>query len=417
MSVITWCHMDKKVSYPKHKIKILLLENIHQAAFDSLESAGYSVEGIGRSISPEELAEQISDIHVLGIRSKTQVTAEHIKAAKRLLAIGCFGVGTNQVALDAAAKRGIPVFNAPYGNTRSVAELAIGNIIALARKTADGNRKLHQGLWEKGAKGRHEVRDKVLGIVGYGHIGQQVGILGEALGMRIMFFDMIRRLPLGNSQQVDTMDDLLAQADFLTLHVPAKPDGTPLIGAAEIEKMKDGSYILNASRGSLVDLSALKEALKSGKLGGAALDVFPKEPRSNSEEYTSELAGVDGALLTPHIGGSTEEAQYNIGLEVSASFIKFINQGATQGAVNFPQVSLPLGENSHRILNIHKNVPGVLSDINSIISNLGANIEAQYLNTNKDVGYLVMDLNKDLSDEVHKGIAELDSNIRTRILY
>lgn len=409
--------MSEQYSFPKDKIKFLLLENIHEAALKKLKDAGFNVEAIGRSLPSEELMEHLQDTHVLGIRSKTKVSAEHLKSAKRLLAVGCFGVGTNQVDLDVATTQGIPVFNAPYGNTRSVAELVIGNIIALARKSADKNAKLHQGLWDKSAKGVHEVRDKILGIVGYGHIGQQVGILAEALGLRVLFFDRLRQLPLGNSKQVESMDDLLQNSDFITLHVPAQPGGRPLMAEKEFSKMKKGSYVLNSSRGSLVDIPAAKAALESGQLGGVALDVYPAEPRTNKEEFAFELAGVENAVLTPHIGGSTEEAQYNIGQEVSAAFIQYIDAGSTMGAVNFPKVDLPIDVESHRILNIHKNVPGVLSDVNRIISSHGANVNSQYLSTYKDVGYLVMDVSKEVSDEVKKGISALDSNIRTRILY
>lgn len=409
--------MSQECSFPRNKIKILLLENIHAVASEKLKEAGYAVETIGRSLTPEELLEQIKDAHVVGIRSRTKIGPEHIEAAGRLLAIGCFGVGTNQVALDKATEKGVPVFNAPYGNTRSVAELAIGNIIALARKTADRNAKMHQGLWDKTAKGMHEVRDKVLGIVGYGHIGQQVGILAEGLGLRVIFYDRLQQLPLGNSRQVDTMEQLLAQADFITLHVPALKSGGALIGAAELSKMKKGAYLINTSRGSHIDMAALKAALESGQLGGAALDVYPVEPKSNKEEFKCELAGLENVILTPHLGGSTEEAQYKIGLEVAAAFAKFIDMGTTMGAVNFPRVDLPPDESSHRILNVHKNVPGVLTEVNRVISNLGANINAQYLSTYKDIGYLVMDVNKDVSDAVKSEIAALPTSIKTRILY
>jgi D-3-phosphoglycerate dehydrogenase len=409
--------MDKELSFPKHRIKFLLLENIHQVAFERLREAGYSVEGIGRSLPSEELLSELRDVHVLGIRSKTKITREQIEGAKKLMAIGCFGVGTNQVDLGAATSAGIPVFNAPYGNTRSVAELAVGNIIALARKSADRNHKMHQGFWDKTAKGVHEVRDKVLGIIGYGHIGQQVGILAEALGIRIIFFDMMRQLPLGNSRQIESLDELLRESDFVSLHVPALRSGKALFGEKELRKMKKGSYILNTSRGSLIDLAALKKVLEEGHLAGAALDVFPDEPGSNKEEFHCELAGMENVILTPHIGGSTEEAQYNIGLEVAACFQKFIDTGATFGAVNFPQVGLPLDGESHRILNVHKNVPGVLTEVNKIISDVGANINAQYLNTYKDVGYLVVDVNKEVSDELKDKISSLSSSIKTRILY
>lgn len=409
--------MSEECSFPKNKIKILLLENIHPAAVSRLTEAGYAIETVSRSLTPEELLEKIPDVHVLGIRSRTKIAAEHIQAARRLMAIGCFGVGTNQVALDAATTHGVPVFNAPYGNTRSVAELALGHMIYLARKAGDRNNRMHQGLWDKTAKGMHELRGKVLGIVGYGHIGQQVGILAEAIGLRVVFYDRMRQLPLGNSRQLETMDELLEQSDFVTLHVPGLKSGASLIGAAELKKMKKGSYLLNTSRGTHIDLAALKEAVQSGHLGGAALDVFPAEPKSNNEPFQCELTGVENIIMTPHLGGSTEEAQYNIGQEVAGAFVKFIDVGSTVGAVNFPQVDLPFDETSHRILNVHKNVPGVLSEVNRVISSLDANVNAQYLSTYKDIGYLVMDVNKDVSDAVKSQISELSSSIKTRILY
>lgn len=409
--------MTKVFSFPKERIKFLLLENIHKNACDRLRAAGYSVEEIGRSLPPEELLEKIKDVHVLGIRSKTKITAEHIQAAKHLLVIGCFGIGTNHIALDAASNAGVPVFNAPYGSTRSVAELAIGNLIALARKSADRNVKMHQGIWDKTAKGNHEVRDKVLGIIGYGHIGQQVSILAEALGMRVIFYDMIKRLPLGNSRQLDSLSEVIANSDFISLHVPALPSGKALIGKQEIVLMKKGAYLINTSRGTLLDFAALKEALEIGQLGGAAIDVYPAEPKSNKEPFQCELAGVENVILTPHLGASTEEAQMHIASEVAVSFVKFVDTGATIGALNFPQVDLPWDGSSHRILNVHRNVPGVLSSVNRIVSEVGANINSQYLNTYKDIGYLVMDVNKEVSDEVKEQIAKLDTSIKTRILY
>lgn len=409
--------MSEKLSFPKNKIKIALLENIHQDAVAALKDEGYDVQEIPKSLAPEDLMEVISDVHILGIRSKTKVNAEHFKNANKLLALGCFGVGTNQVDLDAARAAGVPVFNAPHGNTRSVAELTLGNIIMLARKAADRSMKVHQGRWKKSASGSYEVRGKTLGLVGYGHIGQQVGILAEAIGMNVIFFDMVKRLPLGNSTQVASFGELLKQTDFLSLHVPAKPDGTALIAASEMAQMKKGSYILNLSRGTLIDFAALKEAVESGQIGGAAIDAYPKEPKTNDEAFETELAGVENVILTPHIGGSTEEAQANIGTEVASTFIKFINEGASAGAVNFPQVALPGFPDSHRIMHIHKNEPGVLSEVNKIISNIGANVNAQTLSTYKDVGYLVVDLDQQMSEQVKHEIAALPSTIKTRILY
>lgn len=409
--------MEQQHSYPKNKIKILLLENIHAAARDAMISAGYNVKEVAKALDANELLKEIEDVHVLGIRSKTKVTAEHIAAAKKLLAIGCFGVGTNQVDLKAAAKAGVPVFNAPYSSTRSVAELALGDILMLARHAGDVNNKMHSGRWEKSAKGSFEIRNKILGLIGYGHIGQQVGLLAESAGMRVLFYDVTKRLPLGNALPIENFDDLLGKSDFLSLHVPAQAGGKALLGANELGKMKKGAFLINLSRGSLVDLDALKAALQLGTLGGAALDVFPEEPESNNADFSCPLAGVKNVVMTPHIGGSTEEAQRNIGLEVADSFIKFIDSGVSVGAVNFPQVALPAFPDSHRILYIHQNVPGAALEINSVVSGIGANINAQYLSTQGNVGYMIMDLNKDLSTEVRNSIASLPNNIRTRLLF
>ena len=409
--------MAKETSYPKNKIKILLLENIHPAAVKRMQEAGYAVELSGASLSPAELLEKIKDVHVLGIRSKTKVTAEHLQAAQKLLCVGCFGVGTNQVDLDAAMSLGVPVFNAPYGSTRSVAELAITAMLVLARKAGDGNRRMHEGQWEKSAKGSYEVRDKVLGIIGYGHIGAQVGILAEALGLRVIFYDLRPQLPLGNSHQVESLDQLLAESDFITLHAPAQKGNKALIGAAEMRQMKKGGYLINTGRGTLIDFAALREAITAGHLGGAAIDVYPAEPKTNKEAFDCGLCGVSNVFLTPHLGGSTEEAQLKIGQEVAATFVKFVDEGATIGAVNFPQVNLPMDEESHRILNVHKNVPGALKEINSVISSLGANINAQYLGTYKSIGYLVMDVGKEVSEDVRDRISALEGNVRTRILF
>ncbi|NLF24434.1 MAG: phosphoglycerate dehydrogenase [Deltaproteobacteria bacterium] len=408
--------MPQQYPFCKEEIKILMLEGIHEIAVKMLQDAGYICNVIPRSLSSEELMEQIQDSHVVAIRSKTKITSEHLAAAQHLLAVGCFGVGTNQVDLDAAANHAIPVFNAPYGNTRSVAELALAHILWLARRAADKNCKMHQGFWDKSAKGAIEVRDKVLGLIGYGHIGQQVGLLGESVGMHVLFYDIAKRLPLGNAHPVASLEALLAKADFLSLHLPTMPNNRALIGEAEIAKMKRGSYLLNLSRGSLIDFSAVKAAIESKHLAGAGLDVYPAEPKTNKEEFKCDLAGMENVILTPHLGGSTEEAQYNIGVEVASAFIKFIDNGTTTGAVNFPQVELPLFPNSHRILNVHRNVPGVLSSVNKILSDLGANINAQYLNTYKDVGYLIMDVGNGLSENVGEEISKLPTNIKTRIL-
>ena len=404
-------------SFPKDQIKFLLLENVHQSAHDLIRSEGFALEAVPRSLKEDELAQKLRDVHVLGIRSKTQVTARALAEARRLLSVGCFCIGTNQVDLAAANGRGVPVFNAPFSNTRSVAELIICEVIALARQLGDRSREVHEGRWRKAAAGSFEVRGKTLGVIGYGHIGSQVGVLAEALGMRVIFYDHTSKLPMGNNHACASLAELLAAADFVTLHVPATPQTEKMIGASELALMRAGSYLLNASRGSVVDLPALAEALRSGHLSGASVDVYPDEPESNSDGFATPLRGLPNVLLTPHVAGSTIEAQEAIGREVATSLIKFVNAGATTGAVNFPQVEVPQARGAHRILNAHRNVPGVLRDINRIVSEKGANIQAQVLATDPNIGYLVMDLDQDVSSDVKKGIAALPTSIKTRILY
>jgi len=404
-------------SFPKDQIKFLLLENVHQSAHDLIRSEGFALEAVPRSLKEDELAQKLRDVHVLGIRSKTQVTARALAEARRLLSVGCFCIGTNQVDLAAANGRGVPVFNAPFSNTRSVAELIICEVIALARQLGDRSREVHEGRWRKAAAGSFEVRGKTLGVIGYGHIGSQVGVLAEALGMRVIFYDHASKLPMGNNLACASLTELLAAADFVTLHVPATPQTEKMIGASELAAMRAGSYLLNASRGSVVDLPALAEALRKGHLAGASVDVYPDEPESNSDGFVTPLRGLPNVLLTPHVAGSTTEAQAAIGREVATSLIKFVNAGATTGAVNFPQVELPQTKGAHRILNAHRNVPGVLRDINRIVSEKGANIQAQVLATDPNIGYLVMDLDQDVSDDVKKAIGALSTSIKTRILY
>jgi len=404
-------------SFPKDQIKFLLLENVHQSAHDLIRSEGFALEAVPRSLKEDELAQKLRDVHVLGIRSKTQVTARALAEARRLLSVGCFCIGTNQVDLAATNGRGVPVFNAPFSNTRSVAELIICEVIALARQLGDRSREVHEGRWRKAAAGSFEVRGKTLGVIGYGHIGSQVGVLAEALGMRVIFYDHTSKLPMGNNRACASLAELLAAADFVTLHVPATPQTEKMIGASELALMRAGSYLLNASRGSVVDLPALAEALRSGHLSGASVDVYPDEPESNSDGFATPLRGLPNVLLTPHVAGSTIEAQEAIGREVATSLIKFVNAGATTGAVNFPQVEVPQARGAHRILNAHRNVPGVLRDINRIVSEKGANIQAQVLATDPNIGYLVMDLDQDVSSDVKKAIAALSTSIKTRILY
>ena len=409
--------MTDVTSYPKERIKVLLLENIHPSAAQLLSQDGLSVEVQSAALGERELCERIEDVHLLGIRSKTRVTPKVIEASRRLLSVGCFCIGTNQVALEAATKRGVVVFNAPFSNTRSVAELVLCEIIALSRRLTDRSRGMHEGVWNKSATGSFEVRGKTLGIIGYGHIGRQIGVLAEALGLNVLFYDIVQQLPMGNNREVGSLKELLSGSDFVTLHVPATEQTRKMIGAEQLRQMRPGSRLLNLSRGNVVDIVALAEALRSGHLSGAAVDVFPSEPESNQERFESPLQGLKNVILSPHVGGSTEEAQAAIGKEVAVALLKFLNTGSTLSAVNFPKIEPPPMRGRHRILNIHRNVPGVLSNINTIISELNANVERQVLDTNADVGYLVMDLDRDVSDEVRGRVSALDTNIRTRILY
>ena len=404
-------------SFPKASIKILLLENIHPVAAEAFAVEGFHVETVKGALSEAELAAKVADVHVLGIRSKTQITPKVLDAGKRLLAVGAFCIGTNQIDLAHANRRGVPAFNAPFSNTRSVAELILAEIVMLSRHLGDRLREVHDGKWRKVAVGSHEVRGHTIGIVGYGHIGSQIGVLAESFGMRVVFYDVAAKLPMGNNRSLPKLEDVLAQADFVTLHVPETPQTKNMIGAAELARMKPGACLLNASRGTVVQIDALAAALKSGHIGGAAVDVYPAEPESNSDGFDSPLRGLTNVILTPHIGGSTEEAQEAIGKEVAAALLKFINMGATTGAVNFPQVELPVTKDTHRVLNIHRNVPGVLRDINKIVSDLDANIRAQLLSTDADIGYLIMDLEKNVSQDVKQAVAELPTSIKTRILF
>ena len=404
-------------SFPRDRIRITLLENVHPSAAVALKERGYSVDVIPRALEGDELQEVMAASHVLGVRSRTKVREEHLQHAGRMLAIGCFSVGTDQVAIRDAARRGIPVFNAPHASTRSVAELTIGAMIALARRLGDKSNALHQRHWDKSLAGAHEVRGRTVGLIGYGHIGQQVGLLAEAFGMRVLFHDIVRKLPLGLARPVADLDGVLDEADFVSLHVPETPRTVAMIGSAQLSRMRPGSYLLNLSRGRVVDVDALRDALGSGHLGGAALDVFPTEPTPTVAEFDVGFADLPNVILTPHVGGNTEEAQRSIGLEVAHAVSEFIDRGSTEGAVNFPQVNPPSMPDTHRILNIHQNVPGVLAAVNNIVSEVGANIEAQQLATTRDIGYLVMDVNRELSDEVHSRISALPMNVRTRILY
>jgi D-3-phosphoglycerate dehydrogenase / 2-oxoglutarate reductase len=404
-------------SFPKSKVKVLLLENVHPAAIDMFRAEEYQVESLPKALSEDELVARIAGVHLLGIRSKTRVSARVLAASSRLLAVGCFCIGTDQVDLAAAELAGVPVFNAPYGNTRSVAELVLAEIVALSRRLADQSKSLHAGEWTKSAAGCNEVRGKTLGIVGFGHIGSQLCIMAEAMGMQVLYHDVVSVLPIGRAQAVSTLDELLAASDFVSLHVPRSPTTKNLISTDQLAKMKKGAKLINASRGTVVDIEALAAALASGHLGGAAVDVFPSEPGKNGPGFESPLRGLPNVILTPHIGGSTAEAQLNIGREVAAALSNYVNLGSTTGAVNFPQLDMPFTPNSHRILNVHKNVPGVLRDINLIVSENDANVRAQLLGTSALVGYIIIDLDKATGASTKVSISKLDTSITTRILY
>jgi D-3-phosphoglycerate dehydrogenase len=397
-------------------MKVLLVENVHPSAVENFRNSGFTVDLRKDSPSEADLINLLPHYKVLGIRSKTQLTANVLKASSHLYAIGAFCIGTNQIDLQSANQLGLPVFNAPYSNTRSVAELVIAEIIALARQLGDVNSAAHQKNWQKNAKGCFEVRGKTLGIVGYGHIGSQVSILAEAMGLRVIYYDIVKKLPLGNAKPIDSIFQLFAESDFITLHVPETPMTQQMIGAEQLQSMRKGSYLINASRGTVVDVPALALSLKSGHLSGAAVDVFPYEPAGNNEPFISELQGLKNVILTPHIGGSTEEAQESIGVEVSASLIQFLSDGATRGAVNFPNVDVPPPIAPVRLINTHRNVPGVLGEINGIVSRAKANIRAQYLSTDPEIGYLVMDIEnvdgKSLCDQV----AALKTSLKTRVV-
>jgi D-3-phosphoglycerate dehydrogenase / 2-oxoglutarate reductase len=404
-------------SFPKDQIKVLLLENIHARARELFVNEGYQVETLAGALGEEQLKEKIRDVHILGIRSKTQISAAVLAEAKRLLTLGCFCIGTNQVDLVAAKAQGIAVFNAPFGNTRSVAEMMIGEIVMLSRQLGQRSMEMHQKSWKKISNHCYEVRGKTLGIIGYGNIGSQISTLAEAMGMHVIFFDIVSKLPIGNAKGCSTIEEVFSKSDFLTLHVPATPLTDRMISAAQLKLMKKGSYLLNASRGKVVDLEALAAALKSGHLAGAAIDVYPEEPEVNGS-FETLLQGIPNVILTPHIGGATEEAQSNIGEEVPTTLMRFVNTGSTLRSVNFPNVDIaPTGGERHRILNVHRNVPGVLSKINRLVSEIGANIEAQTLSTDSDIGYLILETNKALSLEIKQAIEGMPESIKTRMLY
>lgn len=410
--------MSQHLSLPKDKIKFLLLEGVHQNAIDTLNAAGYTnIDYRKTALEGDALKEAIQDAHFIGIRSRTQLTEEVFEAANKLIAVGCFCIGTNQVDLNAAMVRGIPVFNAPYSNTRSVAELVLAETILLLRRVPEKSVACHAGGWEKSAVGSFETRGKTLGIVGYGSIGSQLSVLAESLGMKVIYYDVVTKLPLGNARQVGSLDELLEQADVVTLHVPDVPSTRNFFTKEQFAKMKQGAIFLNAARGTCVVIEDLADALKSGHLAGAAVDVFPKEPKANGEEFQSPLRGLNNVILTPHVGGSTMEAQANIGLEVAEKFVAYSDKGMTLSAVNFPEIALPLTEGKHRLLHIHKNIPGVLSKINSLFAEHNINISSQSLMTKDDVGYLVMDVDASTSQEALDTLHQVDGTIRVRVLF
>ena len=407
-----------KTSYPKEKIRILFLENISDAAVKNFSQQGYiQTQKITKALSEEELIKEIKDVHILGIRSKTHITQNILDAAKKLQAIGCFCIGVNQVDLHSATKHGVAIFNAPYSNTRSVAELVIGAAIMLIRRIPDKNKAAHEGLWMKEAKGSYELRGKTLGIIGYGNIGSQVSVLAEALGMKVIFYDIETKLPLGNAEDAKSLKELLKRSNVVTLHVPETPQTNNLIDKNNLKYFKKGSLLINYARGEVVDLEALKNSIVNGQVSGAAIDVYPWEPEKNGDEFQTPLQNIPNVILTPHIGGSTEEAQQNIGEDVSMKLFNFLEKGITHGSHTVPALSLPPQEGAHRILHIHNNVPGVLSEINTQLSKHNINILAQYLKTNNEIGYVVLDVDKKISGQAFQLLKEVKQTIKVRLLY
>lgn len=432
-----------KTSFPKGQIEAVLLEGVHPHGLAMLRAEGFKVEALPKALAGAALRKAVAGAHILGIRSKTELTAEVLAAAPRLLAVGCFCIGTNQVDVRAACAGGVPVFNSPFSNTRSVAELTIAEVVGLHRRLCDKSAQMHSGNWDKSAEGAHEVRGRTLGIVGYGRIGSQVSVLAESMGLRVVYFDVVPRLPMGNAKSAKSLREVLEQSDVVSLHVPATPRTDSLIAKRELAQMKKGSYLINNSRGSVVDIAALAGAIQSGHLAGAALDVFPEEPAGKGEVFESAIRSLPNVILTPHVGGSTEEAQESIAGDVCGKLLRFVNNGSTTGAVNVPEVELPeqsieSGEQAgdasdlragiskparkpslrrHRILHFHKNVPGVLSKMHAVIATLGGNISAEYLQTNQDIGYVVLDVDPSDGEAIARGLREIPETIRVRVLW
>jgi len=409
--------LSRSQSYPKSRIKVLLLENVHPVALRAFEEQGFNVEFVKGALDEDELCERIRDVSIIGIRSKTNITKRVLENANRLMAIGAFCIGTNQIDLEEAAKKGVAVFNAPYSNTRSVVELAVGEMIMLIRNIVAKSNQMHEGIWDKSANGSFEIRGKKLGMVGYGSIGTQLSVVAEALGMEVYFFDEVEKLSLGNARKLNSLEELLAVSDVISMHVDGRKENKNLIGKREFELMKDGVIFMNLSRGHVVDIAALADAVRSGKVAGASVDVFPKEPKTNDESFESELRGLPNVILTPHIGGSTEEAQENIGHFVPAKLLEFMNNGSSTGSVNFPEVQLPKLKDSHRLLHIHANVPGVLAKLNAIFAKNNINITGQHLKTNESIGYVIVDISKDYTEEFIQEVKEVEGTIRFRMLY
>lgn len=407
-----------KTSLEKSKIKFLLLEGVHASAIETLKAAGYTnIVSHPKALPEAQLRQEIADAHFVGIRSRTQLTREVLGDAEKLIAIGCFCIGTNQVDLDAATELGVVVFNAPFSNTRSVAELVIAEAILLLRGVAEKNALAHRGVWQKSASGAYEIRGKQLGIIGYGSIGMQLGIIAESLGMQVVFYDVVNKLPLGRAAQVHSLSELLAKSDIVSLHVPETGATKNMIGQQELAQMKTGAILINASRGTVIDIEALCNSLADGRISGAAIDVFPTEPRSNEEEFVSPLREFDNVFLTPHIGGSTMEAQENIGMEVAEKLAKYSDNGTSVTSVNFPEVALPAHTDMHRLLHIHHNVPGVMSAINQVFADNNINIRAQYLQTNEDIGYVVIDIDAEYSELALRKLNEVEGTVRCRVLF
>jgi D-3-phosphoglycerate dehydrogenase len=409
--------LPRSQSYPKSRIKVLLLENVHPVAVESFKYEGFDVEFHKGAMDEEELAEKIKGVSILGLRSKTNVTRKVLENADKLMIIGAFCIGTNQIDLKASTEKGIAVFNAPYSNTRSVVELAVGEMIMLIRNIPEKSIGMHAGKWDKSANNSFEVRGKKLGLIGYGHIGTQLSVIGEALGMEVYFYDIVDKMPIGNAKKCRSLDEVLRVADVVSMHIDGRKDNTNIFGKREFELMKKGVIFLNLARGHVVDVPALVEAIKEGKVAGAGVDVFPYEPKTNNEEFINELRGLPNVILTPHIGGSTEEAQEGIGHYVPERLLEFMNNGSTTGSVNFPELQLPLLKDSHRLLHIHKNVPGILAKINNIFAKHSININGQYLKTNETIGYVIMDVEKGYSDEFIQEIKDIEETIRFRMLY